>query len=164
MRYLRAITCVVFCLSLPCLAQKVTVDYDKNTDFGKFETYAWKQGHPTANPLMNQRIVAAIDYHLSMKGYQKVEENADMMVAYYASADEKVQITEYDYRPRWKWDNEFDIRSILVGTVIVDLIDTSDGQLFWRAVGSDTIAGKPQRNEKKINKAAKKMFKQFPPE
>lgn len=54
-------------------AQKTNVDWDHNlTDFFSFKTYAWsKTVQPTPNPLMDQRIVAAIDAQLATKGLQK---------------------------------------------------------------------------------------------
>lgn len=54
-------------------AQKTNVDWDHNVrDFSSFKTYAWsKTVQPTPNPLMDQRIVAAIDAQLATKGLQK---------------------------------------------------------------------------------------------
>src|SRR5262245_58306712 len=42
-------------ISLPAFAQKVTVDYDKAASFTNFKTYAWKEGTPAKNPLMQTR-------------------------------------------------------------------------------------------------------------
>jgi hypothetical protein len=156
---------VVLLLVFPILvfAQKVNTDYDKSYDFSKIKTYAWKEGKPAGNPLMAQRIVNAIDYHLSMNGYQKVDSNPDMFVSYYASTKEEVEIREWGYG-RWGMNRSVDVYKVLVGTVIVDLIDAAENKLFWRGVASDTVSDKPEKNEKKINKAAEKMFKEFPPQ
>jgi hypothetical protein len=35
--------------------------------------------------------------------------------------------------------------------------------LVWRGTASDTVSDKPEKNEKKIQKAAEKMFKKYPP-
>ncbi|MDR4493986.1 MAG: DUF4136 domain-containing protein [Nitrospirales bacterium] len=43
--------------------QGVYIDYDKEADFSKYRTYAWAQGTPTKNQLMDRRIVSAIDEH-----------------------------------------------------------------------------------------------------
>ncbi len=53
---------------------------------------------------------------------------------------------------------------VAVGTLIVDLVDSDSGDLVWRGVGSGTLSTKPEKNEKKINKVASKMFKNFPPD
>src|SRR5438105_8750006 len=60
------------------VAAKVTVDWDKQASFTGYKTYAWQKGTPAKNPLMDQRIVDAIDKQLSsLKGLQKVESEKD---------------------------------------------------------------------------------------
>src|SRR5262245_61588275 len=39
------------------LAQKVTTDYARGTDFGRYKTFSWIKEPKAANPLVNQRIV-----------------------------------------------------------------------------------------------------------
>lgn len=152
-------------VAVPASAQRVTVDYDKATDFSRYATYAWKDGTPVPNPLSHQRIVNAVDYHLSMLGFEQVESGADMYVSYHASAKEDIEITDWGHAgPRWGYARDIDVRKVLVGIVVVDMIDAEDEKLFWRAVASDTVSQKPEKNEKKINRAAQKMFKRFPPE
>ena len=47
--------------------------------------------------------------------------------------------------------------------VVVDLIESKEKKLVWRGVGTDTVSDNPEKNEKKINNAAKKMFEKYPP-
>lgn len=148
--------------AIPCFAQKVNLDYDKGYDFSKIKTYAWKEGKPAANPLMDQRIINAVDYNLSMEGFQKVDSNPDMVVAYYASTKEELDIHETSYG-RWGLNSSTFVQKIIVGTLVVDMVDAAGNKLFWRAVATDTVSDNPEKNEKKINKAAEKMFKEFPP-
>ena len=44
-------------------------------------------------------------------------------------------------------------------------MDSRTNDLLWRAVATETMEQnpKPEKVEKKINKAVKKMFKKFPP-
>ena len=70
------LACVVIlcCLAAPFgVAQKTTVDWDRNVaDFSGFKSYSWtKPVRATPNPLMDQRIVAAIDSQLAAKGLEK---------------------------------------------------------------------------------------------
>lgn len=157
---------IIFLLvSVPCLAQSVNVDFDKSTDFTQYGTYAWKEGTQVPNPLSHQRIVNAIEYHLAMNGFEEVSENPDMYVTYHAAAKEELEITDWGHGgPRWGWSRDIDVRRVTVGILVVDMVDAGDGKLFWRAVASDTVSANPAKNEKKINRAAKKMFKKFPPE
>ena len=53
---------VILFLFLCCTVfAKVTVDWDKQTNFTGYKTYAWEKGTPAKNPLMDQRIIEAID-------------------------------------------------------------------------------------------------------
>ncbi len=38
-----------------------------------------------------------------------------------------------------------------------------DKKILWRGTITNTIANKPEKNEKKINKGTEKLFKKFPP-
>ena len=55
------------------LAQKVAIDYDKAVDFSKYRTYAWRSGQPAPNPLVDKRILNAIDGQLAAKGWTKTD-------------------------------------------------------------------------------------------
>ena len=164
MRFIPILLILFVALAIPCYAQKVNVDYNKEFDFNSLKTYSWQKGTPAANPLMEQRIVKAIEYNLAMKGFQQVESSPDFYVVSHASTKEELDITEWGYgRPRWGYSSTVDVEKVLVGTLIVDILEAKDKQLVWRGVATDSASDKPEKNEKKINKAAEKMFKKFPP-
>jgi hypothetical protein len=50
-----------------------------------------------------------------------------------------------------------------VGTLVLDMYDTSTKQLIWTATSRETLSDKPEKNEKKLEKAVDKMFDHFPP-
>jgi hypothetical protein len=143
-------------------AQQVQVDYDRSKQFDGFKTYAWLDGTPMQNPLMHQRAVNAVDYHLSMKGLQRVESNPDVYVVYHAAARQELQVQQWGYRPRWGTSN-IDINTIVIGTWVVDILDR-DRNLLWRAVAEASVSNNPEQIERKINRAADRMFRRFPPE
>jgi Domain of unknown function (DUF4136) len=45
----------------------------------------------------------------------------------------------------------------------VDIFDGNSKQLIWRGQSSDTLSSKPEKNDKKMEKAVGDMFKKFPP-
>ncbi len=145
-------------------AQDVSIDYDKGYDFSKLRTYALKSGAPTANPLMDQRIERAIDNQLSMKGYKKVDSDPDMMVIYFASTGIDINFRSWGSGPPWAYSEFIDMNKVEVGTVVLDMVDEREKKLFFRAIASDTVSDRPEKNEKRINKAAEKAFKKFPPQ
>ena len=157
-------TVLILALIAPALAQEVNTDYDKKFDFSAVKTYAWREGHPVQNPLVHQRILDAIDSQLAAKGLQKVESSPDVFIDYSGSTKEEMQINEWGYSGwRWSGSRNVDIRNILIGMMVVDMSEAGENKLVWRGVASDTVSDDPEKNEKKINKAAKKMFEKFPP-
>jgi hypothetical protein len=49
-----------------------------------------------------------------------------------------------------------------VGTLVVDIFDIKTKNLVYRGTASDEINKDPKKNEKKLDKAAQKLFKDFP--
>ena len=49
-----------------------------------------------------------------------------------------------------------------VGTLVVDIYDANGKQMIWRGISQDTMSTKGSKNEKEMNKAIDKMFKQYP--
>ncbi len=148
-------------------AQKVTVDWDHNVqNFSAFKTYAWvKPIRPTSNPLMDQRIVAAIEGQLAAKGLQKVDHRADVLVTYNAGVQQQRSATAVG-RGGWRMGGGMTTVNqniYKIGTLVVDVSDAKTKQLIWRATSSDTLSDKPDKNSQKIDKAVTKMFKKYPP-
>jgi hypothetical protein len=55
------------------------------------------------------------------------------------------------------------VENIPVGTLVVDIYDTSSEHLVWRGLASDQLSDKPEKDTKKVEKAVDKMFAKFPP-
>jgi hypothetical protein len=56
------------------------------------------------------------------------------------------------------------VENIPVGTLQIDIFDSSTKELIWRGSATDTLSDKPDTNEKKLEKSVGDMFKKFPPE
>ena len=65
------ITGALLCVPALALAQKTSYDYDKTANFAGYKTYALKDGTKVGNPLIDDRIVAAIESELAAKGLKK---------------------------------------------------------------------------------------------
>jgi Domain of unknown function (DUF4136) len=158
-------------LLLTCLTAnaKITVDWDKGTDFAAYKTYAWTKGTPANNPLMDQRITDAIDRQLAAKGLQKVDadKNPDIIVVYHAAVGVETQLNTMNMGG-WGWrmgggTSTTTVDKIPTGQLVVDIGDTKTKKLVWLGNASDTLSDKPDKNTQKINSAVDKMFKKFPP-
>jgi hypothetical protein len=148
------------------LAQKVSVDFDKGTDFSKYKTYAWATGTPAENPMIHQRIIAGIEAQLALKGLRKAEGKPEIIVSYHAATDTQVSINTLGGGPFGGWrfgTGTATVDKIPVGQLIVDIGDMSARKFVWRGTASGTISSKPEKNEKTLNTALTKMFQSFPP-
>jgi hypothetical protein len=151
----------------------VHTDFDKKADFGKYHTYSWI-GVKAGDSLWQNRITSAVDSELSAKGWQKVESGGDATVSAFGRTTEKDTLeTFYDGFPGWGWRARWwgggmgtattEVIPERVGNLTVDVFDGPSKQLIFRGVSSETISGKADKNEKKLDEAVKDMFKKFPP-
>jgi len=161
---------------LPALAQaqKTSFDYDKMADFAKFKTYAFKDGTKVGDPLIDKRIVTALETELAAKGLTKNDAKPDLVVVYHVAFDKQKDITAYNtggyggYGYRWGggWGTtDVRVNEILVGTMVVDMVDASKQEMVWRGMGVKEVdtQAKPEKRDKSINSAVQKILKNYPP-
>jgi Domain of unknown function (DUF4136) len=167
-------------------ADKVNVDFDKDSDFSRYKTYTFAPGTPTPETLMNQRIERALEAQLAARGLTKVEGNADLTVVYHCSVTQQTQLNTTSlggwgwgpgWRRGWGWGGGWrggwgglggnaitQVEQIPVGTLIVDVGDSASKRYVWRGTATRTISSKPDKNAQAIDNDVRKMFEKFPPE
>ena len=167
-------------LTIPTLAiaQKVSYDYDKTANFAAFKTYTLKDGTKVGQPLIDNRIVAAIESQLASRGLTRNDSAPDLFVVYHVAFDKEKDIYTYSSGAGgygaygWGWGGGWaggtattQVRDIVIGTLVVDMADAKKGQVAWRGMGVKEIdtQAKPEKRDKSINNAVKKIFKNFPP-
>jgi hypothetical protein len=153
-------------------AQTVTYDYDKSANFATFKTYTWVKGTNVNDALNHQRIVRAVDAQMALRGFTKVEAGAssDLLVAYHASFDTNLRINGFSsgwggYRFGGSRTGTATAEEIVVGTLIVDMVDASTKTIVWRGTATKELDPKAnaEKRDKNINRAAEKIFKNYPP-
>jgi Domain of unknown function (DUF4136) len=177
----RLVTLAIAGLLAPALvlAQKVSYDYDKAANFAAYKTYAHKDGTKVGQPLIDDRIIAAIEAELAAKGFTKAEANPDVFVVYHVAFDKQKDISTFSSgygggygAYGWGWGGGWaggttstQVRDILVGTLVVDMADAKKAQVVWRGMGVKEVdtQAKPEKRDKSINNAMKKIFKNYPP-
>ncbi len=112
------------------------------------------------NSISNRALRTDLTQEFAGLGYVATDSNPDFCVAYYASTNQKLDITYWDYgyglRPHWwsgwghrwgrGWGGDWGIASGPVatqyteGTVIVDVIDPKTKDLLWRGQGVATVS------------------------
>jgi hypothetical protein len=154
-------------------AQSATYDFDRTVNFASLKTYAWARGAELDDQLNHRRIVRAIENQLALKGMTQVEPGVkpDVLVAYYASFDRNLQINAYASGfagPRFGGfrSGTATTQEIVTGTLVVDVMAPHSKMIIWRGLASSDIdpAAKPEKREKNINKAAARIFKNYPPQ
>jgi hypothetical protein len=158
------------------LAEQVKTDYDRDADFSRYKTYSWGNVH-TEDPLLVDRVKAAVNSALAAKGWTEVESSGDVSIMVMEmTKDHRTLSTYYDnFGGGWGWrwgggfGDEFGTsttteETYTVGTLVVDLFDTNTKKLVWRGSASDTISDKSNKNIKNLGKGVRKMFDHFPPD
>ena len=178
MKTLIAAAAVVLLVPALALAQKTSFDFDKTVDFSKYKTYALKDGTKVGQPLIDNRITAAIETELAAKGLKKSEAASDIVVVYHVAFDKQQDIQAYTsgfggyggygYRYGGGWGStttDVRVNQILVGTLVVDIADSSKKEVVWRGMGVKEIdtQAKADKRDKNINGAVKKILNNFPP-
>ena len=165
-------TLMLAVLTTIAIAQQVTYDFDRAADFSTFKRYAWVRGTVLNDQLNHDRVVSAINAQLASRGLVQVQpaDSPDVLVAYHASFDRNLQITGFSsgwggYRFPASRTGSARAEEIVVGSLVVDVVNARTKTIVWR--GSATrdidVNASPEKRDKNINKAAEKLFKNFPP-
>jgi len=169
-----ALAAAVALIGTAALAQDVKTDFDKSANFGAIKTFAVKIGTSWNNQISEKRITDEIAQTLVEKGWTKADANPDALVLLHGATEKQKSLNTfysggyggYGYRG-WGMGGmgtaTTTTSEYLVGTLVVDIFDAKTKQLMFRGTASDEISDKPEKNIKKVQKVADKMFKDFPP-
>ena len=162
-------------------AQDVRYNFDKSANFAQFKTYKWVvlKGAAQLSDLADRQVKAAVEAELAKKGLTKTEaDSADLYIGYQAAIDTEKEYTSYDtgwgYGPGWGYGGWYGggggmstgtTSTIYVGQIALDMYAASPKALVFRTVASKTIdtKAKPEKQQKNLQKAVAKMFKNYPP-
>jgi hypothetical protein len=167
-RFWSSAVLVLLVLAAGVAAQDVKTDYDHHANFSQYHTYYWEK-IKTTDPLWQSRIQDAVDHELQSKGWQRVDNGGDVAITAVGSTHNQQEYqTFYNGMGGWRWggfgETTTQVESYQVGSLVVDFYDAHNKQLIWRGVSSDSLSDKPDKNEKKLEKAIDKMFNHFPPQ
>lgn len=162
------------CASTPT----VQTDHDPGVDFSKYHTYSWLTTPDGASPLGAQRITEYVDAAMQAKGLQKAE-HGDVTIAAHVATQQRQSIDTFYNGPMYAgwggygWggrgygmsmsSSSTSVHYYNVGTLIVDMFDTSTKKGIWRGSASGTIPSDPQKTATMAQAGVQKMFAEFPP-
>ena len=145
---------------------RVRTDYDRDVNFKRYRTFAFREGNSSGNPVLDQRIRADVTAALKARGMDEVRpENADaMVVAHAATRTRRTYDTFYDgwgWRYRWARPtvvvNEFE-----VGTIVVDLFDNQSKTAVWHGYASRVLHDDAEKDAEQTDRAVRQIFEQYP--
>ena len=168
-----------FSLLSACSTIEVASDWDHDTDFTRYRSFAWfdhsKAERKPQRPdhLIDTRIHRAIADTLISKGFQQVAPSkADFLVTYFTSTEQKIDIYHsgygYGYGPWGGWWGSgyymptTHVSQYDVGTLVLDIIDARSRDLVWRGMIQKAL-DKDDRSEESIRDFIHRVLSAFPP-
>lgn len=160
-----------------CSSIVTSYDYDKATDFTKYNTYNF--GEHTAKLEINQldkdRIKAAIDEEMTARGYTK-SVNPDLLVDIQVRLKEGQSATAtttgpgmYGYGYGYRYGTGFstthiDVNSYIEGTLFINVGDNAEQKLIWQGRGTKTLDenASPKKRETNIKSGVASIFQKYP--
>lgn len=148
-------------------AQDVRFNYDRSASFSGYRTYQWGDSRTgrAGDQLTDQSIKRAVDEQLALKGLQRVERGADLLIDYRLAVQHEKQFDGFGTGPRWYGSARVTSSTIDIGVLVIDLYDPAKVQLVWRGEAQKTLDIKkdPDKNYRDLQKVMSKLFKNYPP-
>lgn len=172
-------------------AQTVKVNWLTVAPFTTYHTYAWKISKDQGSHFYRQWVVKDVNAELAAKGLREVTagEKPDLYVYYHVVTQEVMSpspmMSEDGYGwgegdwgewGGWGGDGEGDgedggegdyqivARPRMMGILSVDLADPNRKEMVWRGQATtDSVSNSQKGDEKQVDNAIRKMFKQYPP-
>jgi Domain of unknown function (DUF4136) len=162
-----ALCAMTVCLtSAIAVGQQVSVNYNHSQSFSGFHTYAW--GSNNANQVQNSILAQVaqqdIEAALQAKGLQKVQEsqNPDLIILASGGMRQQTSYSAWGMRGIGGGMGGITPQQNVEATLIVDLHDAKSQSLIWRGIAQDTLSNNGDKNQKMVQSAISKMFKQWP--
>ena len=161
-----AFAMVVLCASA-AVAQKITTEFDESVDFGKFKTFAVRNGRLNSkspalnNELAKKKIETELERALTARGLTKVEGRSDLNV-FFTLGSQRVVETEA-YPAGWRGLGTRVVRvPYAEGTLVIDLRDPTTRSLVWRGIATEEKPN-PEKLSEKLGDMVKKAVAKYPP-
>ena len=169
---------------------EASYDHDPGNDFSKYQSFAWISKNPmkvgkgvgVPNPLLEPRIMSALENALVAKGYRYVIEpkDADFAVSFTIGSREEIRVDSYPsmsagygvaYPRHWGWGGmyygvatETEVRQYTEGMLAVDIFDVNERRPVWHGVATKRINDSDRENiEETVKTAVDAILTGFPP-
>ncbi len=183
MKLFKVFPILLFFLITSCSSVNVNSDYEKNTDFSNYKSYAfYKKGIDKVDisDLDKRRILRAIEAEMLAKGFVK-SEDPDLLVSIFTKSREKIDVYNNNYYGWYPWYYGYgygyrgygmgsgfgynNVSSSTEGTLFIDLIDAHKKELAWQGMGTGILSKTKsiEKKEARISEFVSKIMIQYPP-
>ena len=157
-----------------CSSVRVNSDYDKNTSFDGYKTYAYQKNgidKVAISDLDKKRILRSIDEVMTSKGFSK-SETPDVLINFFTKEREQVDVTQFNagwgYGWGWGWNpyiwgGNTSINRYIEGTLTIDIIDAKKKELVWQGIGEGVLTKCAEKKDENIKEFVTKILEQYPP-
>lgn len=170
-----------------CQSDSINRDFDAQRDFGGYRTWSWKEPGVQYQPddprvksdLTEQRIRQSIGDQLDQRGLRlaPASGHGDVKVQAWLIVENRQQLVTSNYGGGWgPWGGygymggpmSIETRSVdyKVSTLQIDLFDSKDGKLVWRASAERILSSNttnPTERDTAIRTTVAKILEQYPP-
>jgi hypothetical protein len=125
-----------------------------------------------ANSITNRALRQDLLADFTARGYAVDSASPSFVVAYYATARQKLDVTNWDYGyPFWGYRGWWrgyagypaqQVQEYTEGTVIVDVIDAVSRQLLWRGQGKANVSDDPTTYATELARTVREIVAKFP--
>lgn len=168
---------VILLSAFPAFAQKVYVDYDHATAFSEYKTFQYVETREDLRDYSmtsHSLVVDELRRYLAEGGFTEVDADPDVYIAYYTADRWDLNLalsdlrygygSSFDFGDYWeggvgtRTPDSFNFKQ---GTLIVDAWDSGNHELVWRGIATAAVSSNPDKNDKKLEKALKKIMKKW---
>jgi hypothetical protein len=150
-----------------CSSVRVTSDYESQTDFERYKTFAFYRtgiDQVQISDIDKRRIMRSIETELTAKGFT-TSKNPDVLISFFTKARTQIDVYEDQWRPFY-FDPYYrnHVSQYTEGTLYIDVIDKEDKLLVWQGIGTGylTKSLKREKREAAISEFVKKILNKYP--
>jgi hypothetical protein len=142
-----------------------SVDFDPQTDFTQFKTFALGKGVLRSrkpeldNDIVRKKIEEALRIELTKRGLQEEPgPGSDLIVTFRFGSVDKREVQSW---PVGRWGTRYSTYRFSEGTLVVDLLKRQGRELVWRGIYRDDNSN-PSKISSNLPKDVEKLFEKYP--
>ena len=160
-------------LLISCSSVRVAYDYDSDSDFSSYKTYAFSKEqieNLEISDIDKKRILSSVESYLNSKGYN-FSKNPDLIISIDTKAKENVYINRYSnydymgwYYPYYSYGSgTYKPFTKVVGLLYIDIVDSKTGKLIWQGSGSGSLSANKLTRDQLISNFVFRVMESYPP-